>query len=358
MASRKPPLDYYEILGVPKDAAPADISAAYRAETLRIRDIPGSGEQTRRLGLAYRALSNPDRRRDYDAALSGAPAAAAGGEQSAEHNGLQPEAAPPPLDPAPSDDVYYAQEEQDEPAHRRSKWPVLAGLAAALLLLLTALSWSGGLFGDEPKTARGEASDATAERGAASSTVGTTEREDRGGLADALAALLPGDARPVEVAEVTTDATPTPSGSAPAAVGSSTPTELPPTVEAPPPANATATPEESAPSTPPPAPTPEPAPAPPVNRSSGPRLVGGGLLDSDNRGGRYAGTVGVRLAVGTNGRAQGCRVTRSSGNAELDSTTCRLLQERLQFEPARDAGGNPTTSEVESVHVWGRQRRR
>jgi protein TonB len=66
----------------------------------------------------------------------------------------------------------------------------------------------------------------------------------------------------------------------------------------------------------------------------------------------------VRLSVGPNGRTQSCSVTRSSGNAALDSTTCRLLQERLQFSPARDRDGNPISTEVESTHVWGRQRRR
>jgi protein TonB len=99
-----------------------------------------------------------------------------------------------------------------------------------------------------------------------------------------------------------------------------------------------------------------PAPAP--DRSAQARLLGGGLVNADNVGGRYQGTVGVRLAVGPNGRATGCQVTRSSGNGSLDATTCRLLQQRLQFSPARDRNGNPTTTVVESTHVWGRRPRR
>lgn len=61
-------------------------------------------------------------------------------------------------------------------------------------------------------------------------------------------------------------------------------------------------------------------------------------------GGREArrGTeVIVRVIVGTDGRARDCSVYRPSPDAEADAITCRLVEERLRFRPARDAAGNP-----------------
>ncbi|WP_420137768.1 energy transducer TonB, partial [Sphingomonas sp.] len=41
------------------------------------------------------------------------------------------------------------------------------------------------------------------------------------------------------------------------------------------------------------------------------------------------GTVGVRYRVGVDGRVSDCLVTASSGNADLDALTCRLIQQRF-----------------------------
>lgn len=49
----------------------------------------------------------------------------------------------------------------------------------------------------------------------------------------------------------------------------------------------------------------------------------------------------VRVTVGVDGRARGCSVYRPSPDAEADAITCRLVEERLRFRPAMDAGGNP-----------------
>jgi protein TonB len=84
----------------------------------------------------------------------------------------------------------------------------------------------------------------------------------------------------------------------------------------------------------------------------------GGLYDSDNGRRRFQGTVGVRIAIGADGRPQNCQVVRSSGNRGLDGTTCYLLQQRLVFTPARGRDGNPVPSVVESTHVWGSGRGR
>lgn len=64
------------------------------------------------------------------------------------------------------------------------------------------------------------------------------------------------------------------------------------------------------------------------------------------------GTVGLRFTVGVNGRVTDCRVTQSSGNADLDATTCRLIQKRFRYTPSRDASGRPYADEVTGEQVW------
>jgi len=64
------------------------------------------------------------------------------------------------------------------------------------------------------------------------------------------------------------------------------------------------------------------------------------------------GTVGVRYLVAVDGRVPRCDVTRSSGNALLDATTCRLIRERFRFRPSRDARGKPVPSILVENHEW------
>jgi protein TonB len=64
------------------------------------------------------------------------------------------------------------------------------------------------------------------------------------------------------------------------------------------------------------------------------------------------GSVVVRFTVGTDGRASGCRVTRSSVNAELDALTCRLVEQRFRYRPARDSSGNPVSDTVSRTFDW------
>jgi protein TonB len=64
------------------------------------------------------------------------------------------------------------------------------------------------------------------------------------------------------------------------------------------------------------------------------------------------GTVSVEYTVTTKGRATGCTITRSSGSAELDRTTCRLIEERFRYSPSRDARGNPVESSIVENHSW------
>lgn len=85
--------------------------------------------------------------------------------------------------------------------------------------------------------------------------------------------------------------------------------------------------------------------------------ISGGVRDSDYPSDalreRLGGTVSVRFTVLTTGRIADCRVVRSSGNGSLDSTTCRLLTERLRFRPATDADGQPVESRLGSDFTWG-----
>ena len=84
--------------------------------------------------------------------------------------------------------------------------------------------------------------------------------------------------------------------------------------------------------------------------------IGGEILPSDypkrlgNAG--VGGRVSVTVTVETNGRVTGCRVTRSSGIAELDALTCRLMEQRFRFRPSTDRYGRPIRDEVDWDHDW------
>lgn len=67
---------------------------------------------------------------------------------------------------------------------------------------------------------------------------------------------------------------------------------------------------------------------------------------------RVGGRVSVTLTVEPNGRVSACRLTRSSGVPELDSLTCRLMQQRFRFRPSTDRFGRPIRDEVDWDHDW------
>jgi protein TonB len=51
------------------------------------------------------------------------------------------------------------------------------------------------------------------------------------------------------------------------------------------------------------------------------------------------GRVETEITVDPKGRPSACAVTRSSGSAELDRATCRLIMHRFRYAPARDRSG-------------------
>src|SRR2546428_11771741 len=75
-------MDFYVILGLGRDATPGDIKRAYKRLARRFHpDInPGdrlAAAQFRQIAEAYETLSDPDRRRRYDAGQSVTPPEAA-----------------------------------------------------------------------------------------------------------------------------------------------------------------------------------------------------------------------------------------------------------------------------------------
>ena len=64
------------------------------------------------------------------------------------------------------------------------------------------------------------------------------------------------------------------------------------------------------------------------------------------------GRVEFEFTVEPNGRVGRCRVTRSSGVAELDALTCRLVQQRFVYRPSTDRYGRPIEDDVDGVHDW------
>ncbi|MFL6721367.1 MAG: TonB family protein [Sphingomonas sp.] len=72
----------------------------------------------------------------------------------------------------------------------------------------------------------------------------------------------------------------------------------------------------------------------------------------DLREARVGGRVSFVFTVEPNGRVGPCTITRSSGVPELDSLTCRLIQQRFRYRPSTDRYGRPIADEVEGEHDW------
>ena len=72
----------------------------------------------------------------------------------------------------------------------------------------------------------------------------------------------------------------------------------------------------------------------------------------DLRDAGIGGRVQFTFTVEPNGRVGRCTVTRSSGVAELDVLTCRLVQQRFVYRPSTDRYGRPIEDEVDGEHDW------
>lgn len=68
MQKQKPPGDYYDLLGVPRDATTATIRRAYRKLTRQMKPA-SEADALRALQVAYETLANAESRRRYDETL-------------------------------------------------------------------------------------------------------------------------------------------------------------------------------------------------------------------------------------------------------------------------------------------------
>ena len=103
-------------------------------------------------------------------------------------------------------------------------------------------------------------------------------------------------------------------------------------------------------------PPPPPAPKVAAQKASPRGSPGSWVTDADypSRAQREerSGTTGFRLEIGPDGRVTNCTVTSSSGHADLDAETCRLLPRRARFKAAVGSDGQPMADSFSSRIVW------
>ncbi|GAA0299386.1 hypothetical protein GCM10009087_06510 [Sphingomonas oligophenolica] len=116
--------------------------------------------------------------------------------------------------------------------------------------------------------------------------------------------------------------------------------------------------------TPPPVfiPTPKAAPPPPpppvINKQAAPKGNPGSWFNAETdyppsaRAQNVQGRTVIRVTIDTSGRVSGCTVLTSSGNTDLDNTTCRVATRRGRYSPALDQAGNPMTSSATIPVRW------
>lgn len=69
-----------------------------------------------------------------------------------------------------------------------------------------------------------------------------------------------------------------------------------------------------------------------------------------NRG--YSGVASFALEIDQRGRVTNCEITGSTGHSALDLATCRLLERRARFHPARDGDGAAVAGSYTSSVAW------
>ncbi|MDY7099080.1 MAG: TonB family protein [Pseudomonadota bacterium] len=64
------------------------------------------------------------------------------------------------------------------------------------------------------------------------------------------------------------------------------------------------------------------------------------------------GIASFTLQIDAKGRVSDCRITGSTGHSVLDAATCRLLERRARFTPARDGNGDKVAGSYSSSVSW------
>ena len=64
------------------------------------------------------------------------------------------------------------------------------------------------------------------------------------------------------------------------------------------------------------------------------------------------GLARFRLEIASNGRVTDCTITGSTGHAELDEATCKLVTRRARFEPARGGNGDAVAGSYTGSVLW------
>jgi protein TonB len=64
------------------------------------------------------------------------------------------------------------------------------------------------------------------------------------------------------------------------------------------------------------------------------------------------GTVGIKVTIDASGRVSDCSVARSSGFKALDTETCKVVQRRARFTPARDEQGRAVSGVMYGEIAW------
>jgi TonB family protein len=67
---------------------------------------------------------------------------------------------------------------------------------------------------------------------------------------------------------------------------------------------------------------------------------------------RAEGDTYALIDVGVDGRSSNCRVIRSSGNQEIDDTTCVIVTKRARYKPALTKNGEPVAAPLYLTFRW------
>lgn len=67
---------------------------------------------------------------------------------------------------------------------------------------------------------------------------------------------------------------------------------------------------------------------------------------------RAQGSVAVRYTVTAAGRVTGCTILRSSGDPDLDRSTCPQIERKFRYQPAQDATGRAVPDIVSLIFDW------